>query len=240
MKIRPPLLPLLILLSFLLGCTCLQGQTKNAIFQVSAISASVGAADYDGKFTMTELKKHGDFGIGIYDGFDGEMVGLDGQFYQARADGITYPVEGSMKTPFACVTFFQMDKTFSSDKSMNYKELEQYLDGLLPNKKIFYAIKISGDFNYIQIRTGPKQSKPYPQVAEVLKNQTIYELRDAPGVMVGFYLPKFMGAVNPPGYHFHFLSGELKKGGHLLDCQLKKVKIEIGYIHNFNLFLPQD
>jgi acetolactate decarboxylase len=61
-----------------------------------------------------------------------------------------------------------------------------------------------------------------------------------PGVMVGFFVPNFMGAVNPPGYHFHFLSGDRKAGGHLLDCEMKKVKIEIDYISNFSMFLPED
>jgi acetolactate decarboxylase len=121
---------------------------------------------------------------------------------------------------------------------MNYKELEQYLNGLLPNKKIFYAIKISGDFNYIKARSCPKQSKPYPPIAEVLKQQKVFESRDVPGVMVGFYVPD-LGEVNPPGYHFHFLSGDRKGGGHLMDCEIKKVKIEIDSISNFSMLLSE-
>jgi acetolactate decarboxylase len=109
---------ILIIAAWLLGSVtqagAQQGQTKNAIFQVSTLAASLGASDYEGKITISELKKHGDFGIGTFDGLDGEMVGLDGQFYLAKADGIAYPVEGSMRTPF-----FQPYKTFSPDKSMN-------------------------------------------------------------------------------------------------------------------------
>jgi acetolactate decarboxylase len=60
------------------------------------------------------------------------------------------------------------------------------LNGLLPNKKILYAIKISGDFNYISARSGPKHSKPYPPIAEAVKQMKSFEWRDVPGVMVGF------------------------------------------------------
>ena len=238
MKIRTPLLPLLFLLSVLMGCTCLQGQTKNAIFQVSTI-VSLLAADYDGKITMPDLKKRGNFGIGTFDGLDGEMVAVDGKFYHVKENGVSNPAEDSMRTPFAFVTFFEADKTSSLEKSMNYKELEQYLSGSLPNKKIFYAIKISGDFNFIKVRSGPKQTKPYPPFGETQKQQKVFEFRDLPGVMVGFLVPN-LGYVNPPGYHFHFLSEDRKRGGHLLDCEIRKAKIEIDPISNFNLFLSED
>ena len=44
------------------------------------------------------LKEYGDFGIGTFEGLDGEMIGFDGDFYQLKADGIAYPVSDSMKT----------------------------------------------------------------------------------------------------------------------------------------------
>ena len=232
MKIRAPFLPLLLLLTFFFGCAHLQGESKNAVFQVST-GAMLGSSDYDGKITIAALKKQGNFGIGTFDAFDGEMVAVDGQFFQAKADGVSYPAEDSMKTPFAFVTFFQVEKTSSLDKSMKYKELEQYLNGLLPNKKIFYAIKISGDFSFIKVRSGPKQTKPYPPFTETIKQQKVFESSNVPGVMVGFLVPN-LGVVNPPGYHFHFLSDDRKRGGHLLDCEVKKVKIEIDPISNFN------
>jgi acetolactate decarboxylase len=35
------------------------------------------------------------------------MIGLDGAFYQVKADGRAYEVDERMKTPFAVVTFFE-------------------------------------------------------------------------------------------------------------------------------------
>jgi len=54
--------------------------------------------------TYKELKKHGDFGLGTFNALDEEMIRLDGKFYQIKVDGIAYPVDDSMKTPFARVS----------------------------------------------------------------------------------------------------------------------------------------
>ena len=73
--------------------------------QVSTIDAILGGL-YDGVVTYGELKQYGDFGIGTFEGLDGEMVALDGNFYQIKSDGVAYPVDDDMTTPFACAIFF--------------------------------------------------------------------------------------------------------------------------------------
>jgi acetolactate decarboxylase len=35
--------------------------------------------------------------------------------------------------------------------------------------------------------------------------------------MVGFRFPAALGAVNVPGWHFHFVSADRRRGGHVLD-----------------------
>jgi len=42
---------------------------------------------YDGEMTIGELLSHGNFGVGTFNGLDGEMVVLDGVCYQVRHDG---------------------------------------------------------------------------------------------------------------------------------------------------------
>jgi len=44
------------------------------------------------------------------------MIGLDGEFYQIKADGIAYPVDDLMKTSFFMVTFFVPNKTIVLEK----------------------------------------------------------------------------------------------------------------------------
>lgn len=35
---------------------------------------------YEGEMTYGQLRCHGDFGIGTFNGLDGEMIGFDGRF----------------------------------------------------------------------------------------------------------------------------------------------------------------
>ncbi|MCP8318695.1 MAG: acetolactate decarboxylase, partial [Candidatus Methylarchaceae archaeon HK01B] len=98
-------------------------ENDDILFQTSTISALLEGA-YDGNMTYGELKKHGDFGLGTFNGLDGEMAGLDGTFYQVKDDGIAYPVDDSIKTPFALVTFFEADKLNFLDDSLNYTQLK--------------------------------------------------------------------------------------------------------------------
>jgi len=219
------------------GCSYSQ-ENRDVLFQTSTINALLEGV-YEGEMTYEELKQHGDFGIGTFNGLDGEMIGLEGKFYQIRADRIAYPVENVMRPPFAAVTFFEPDKVVLLDEAVDYEKLRQYLDNLLPTKNIFYAIKIEGNFNYIKTRSIPRQNKPYPRMVEVVKNQPIFEFHNVKGTMVGFRCPVYVKEINLPGYHLHFITEDKKAGGHLLECELQNVRIEIDYTSEFYMLLPQ-
>lgn len=218
------------------GCSYFP-QSRDVLFQASNMNAIFHGV-YDGEMTYKELRRHGDFGIGTFNGLDGELFGLDGKFYQMKADGLSYPVDGSMKAPFAVVTFFEPDKSILLDKASDYNELQQYLDNVLPTKDIFYAIKIEGPFKYIKARSIPKQNKPYLPFDEVVKNQLIFEFHDVQGTIVGFRCPAYIEGINYSGYHLHFITKDRKAGGHLLECQMENVKVEIDYTSEFHMALP--
>jgi len=237
MKIIRYLLVVTSLVIAISGCSCLQ-ENKDVLFQTSTMNA-IFKGVYDGEITYKELRQHGDFGIGTFNGLDGELFALEGKFYRIKADGIAYPVDDSMKTPFAVVTFFEPDKSVLLDETFDYKQLQQYLDNLLPTKDIFYAIKIEGTFKYIKARNIPRQNKPYPQFSEVVKSQLIFEFHNVEGTMVGFWCPAYLEEINVPGYHLHFITKDKKTGGHLLECQVQDVKIEIDYTPEFHMALSE-
>ncbi|MCP8323832.1 MAG: acetolactate decarboxylase, partial [Candidatus Methylarchaceae archaeon HK02M2] len=178
-------------------------QDKDIIFQTSTLLALL-EGDYDGNMTYGELREYGDFGLGTFDGLDGEMIGLEGEFYQVKVDGVAYPVNDSMKTPFAVVTFFEVDSTILLEDSVNYTQLEQYLDDQLPKEDFIYSFKIDGIFEYIKARSVPNQVKPYPPLSEVIKNQTIFEFYDVSGTMVGFRFPDTFGVGSGSGDEIYF------------------------------------
>jgi len=113
------------------------------------------------------------------------------------------------------------------------------LDALLPTENIFYAIKVDGVFDYVKARSVPKQDKPYPPLAEAIKDQSVFEFNDVGGTIVGFRCPEYVDGTNVPGYHFHFITEDRQAGGHLLECRLQNVTVQIDYTSRFYMVLPE-
>ena len=211
-----------------------EGET---IVQVSTIDAILNGV-YDGVMNYGKLEKYGDFGIGTFKGLDGEMVAVDGNYYQIKADGIAYTVMDAMETPFASVTFFDSDEEIQLPEGMDFTQLQAFLDEKLPTENIFYAIKITGTFSYMQTRSVPGQEKPYPPLVEVTAHQPVFEFTDIEGTIVGFRSPPYVAGVNVPGYHLHFLTKDADAGGHILNL---KTQLATAYIDNtsgFYMLLP--
>jgi acetolactate decarboxylase len=210
---------------------------RETLVQISTIDALLGGV-YDGVVTFGTLKEYGDFGIGTFEGIDGEMVGFDGNFYQVKADGVAYPVSDSMETPFASVTFFDADYQEKLPWGIDYQQLREFLDEILPTGNIFYAVKIEGTFSYMKTRSVPGQQKPYPPLVEVTKSQPTFEFTDVEGIIVGFRCPAYVAAVNVPGYHLHFLTNDNSAGGHILEFQVKEAVAYVDYTSEFLMILP--
>src|ERR1700757_1765539 len=75
------------------------------VYQTSTMGALLDGV-YDGDVTIRELLRHGDFGLGTFNGLDGEMLVLDGVCYQLRSDGSAQVAESDQRTPFGVVTWF--------------------------------------------------------------------------------------------------------------------------------------
>ncbi|HOK58715.1 MAG TPA: acetolactate decarboxylase [Methanothrix sp.] len=210
----------------------------DVLFQVSTISALMDGV-FDGSMSFGDLKRHGDFGLGTFDALDGEMVGLDGHFYQVRADGSVQEVNDSTLTPFSDVTFFDSDDEVALGSS-NMTQVERCLEELLPTRNIFYAIRIDGTFSHVRARSVPPQSRPYPNLTIAVMNQSIFDLYNQSGTVVGFWTPSYASGLNVPGYHLHFINDERTAGGHLLDFQLMSGNASIDHTDGFMVVLPDN
>jgi acetolactate decarboxylase len=209
----------------------------DVLTQVSTIDAILNGL-YGGVITYGELKDYGDFGIGTFEGLDGEMVALNGEFYQIKADGVAYPVNDAMATPFACVIFFDADQEIPVRDGMNYTQVQDYLESSIHEKNIFHAVKLEGTFSYIKTRSVPGQQKPYPPLVEVTANQPIFEFNDVEGTIVGFCSPEYVEGLNVPGYHLHFITQDRKAGGHVLEFVVKDAKLTVDYTSELYIILP--
>lgn len=211
-------------------------QSRGELFQTSTIDALVQGV-YDGDMTFGELRKRGDFGIGTFNGIDGEMIAFDGRFYQITSDGKARPVRDEMRTPFASVTSFAPDIVIPVD-GLTLEGLQKRIDGALPSANWYYAVRVTGRFESVRTRSVPRQQPPYRSLTEVVKTQPVFHFRDVDGVLAGFRCPEFAKGVNVPGYHLHFLNREATAGGHVLGLVLVNGKIEIGIQREIHLSLP--
>ncbi|MCD1295373.1 acetolactate decarboxylase [Methanocella sp. CWC-04] len=211
----------------------------DVLYQVSTIDALMQSV-YDGIIPNEELKKHGDIGIGTFNGLDGEMVAVDGNYYQIKSDGVAYPVKDDMMIPFATVTFFEIDKTILVEDAGNFTEFTGKMDAVLPSSNLFYAFRIDGQFPYIKARSVPKQEKPYPLLVDAVANQSVFEFHNVTGTIVGFYTPQYGKGINVPGYHLHFITDDRKAGGHILDFSIDEADVKLDITPEFYMELPTD
>jgi len=216
---------------------------RHVLFQESTISA-LQSGDYDGDMSIKELRTHGNFGLGTFNDLDGEMVFLDGSLYQIKSDGKVYPVNDSMKTPFADVTSFETDTKLSlgndDNGTMNYTQVQHYVEEHFPTKNTFYAVKITGEYAYLKARSPPKQRVPYPLLTDALKNQSVFEFQNVTGTMVGFWSPLYVNGLSTSGWHFHFITADRTHGGHVLDAMVRRVTVEIDETTALSVVLPHN
>ncbi len=221
-----------------LGCAHAPRQ-KDVVFQNAPINALL-AGCYSGTMSVHDLEKHGDFGVGTLDSLDGEMIVLEHSFYQIKPDGKAYLLSGKDTSPFATVIFFKAGKELSPSRTMGYRELTEFLDEQLSSENLIYAIKVEGKFPSLKVRSAARQSKPFPVLTEAIKQQKVFELKDQEGTLVGFRFPSYTGGVNVPGYHFHFLNKDKTLGGHVLDLQAERPRIQIDKSCKFSMELPEN
>ncbi len=235
---RVLLLALIVLLSCVGHQDLLAQPPAELFYQVSTITA-LKKGLYTGYVTYRDLKKHGDFGMGTVDGLNGEMVAVDGRFFQIRVDGKAYPIPDADTTPFALVTFFKPEASASIAKAHSLHELETALEQLVPCKDLPCAIKIEGNFLRAHVRSVPRQDKPYPDLVNALKHQVEFDLRNIRGTLVGFRFPGYLGGVNVAGYRFHFITADKQAGGHVLDCAGEHLKVDLASAARLFTEMPQ-
>ncbi len=209
---------------------------RNTIYISTPVNALVEGI-YEENITFAEVKQHGNFGLGTFNDLDGEMVMLDGITYQINSEGCVGLIGDDALTPFACVTFYRPMSIEEIQGEMVHSSFIEMLQGLFPSTNLFYAVRIEGRFSRIKTRSVPRQDC-YRPIVEVTRNQPTFNYKDIEGTIAGFFTPSFMASLNVPGLHLHFLSSDLKVGGHLLECIPSTARIGIQFIDRLELSLP--
>jgi len=229
------------MLALLVGCHAPEGSapaiSQPAVaYQNSTIDALLDG-NFDGEVSFAEVARHGDFGLGTVNSLDGELIVLGGKFFQVRSDGKAYQVSADAITPLAIVTFFRADAVRKIGEG-DYPSLQRQLDEMRPGYGHAFAFSIHGQFESVKTRSVPRQNKPYVSLAEVVKTQPTFDLKNVTGTLVGFWYPESMRHVNVPGYHFHFITDDRTAGGHVLDLSITRGEASMQELATVEIALP--
>jgi acetolactate decarboxylase len=213
------------------------GKPLHTLFQVSTSAALVEGL-YQGAVRVSRLLRHGDFGLGTFIDLDGEMVVLEGVCYRVSSDGVVTSVEGDRLVPYAVVTRFSTEFAKTWQQFNTFSELVAVCDALRSSENVFFAFRVEGKFSFVKTRA--MKAVPHGTGLKAASSvQEEFTFKDQEGTLVGLWSPGFAGSFSVPGYHFHFLSTDRKRGGHVLECRAVNVTIDGCAMHEMHVSLPE-
>lgn len=189
----------------------------------------LAGGDYSGKLSVFEAKSKGNFGLGTFEGLDGELIVSEGTFYRAGADETVRIANGDQMIAYAVLANFSAEdavklNTDGIGRISDIDALNTILQEKISGHNI--AVRISGDFGKIVLRAPRKQSEPYPDLETALQEQAVFEKENISGTLIGFLNLGHHG--HEHGIHFHFLSSDKSVGGHVLNLEIETVpEIEV-------------
>lgn len=237
----------LFLILIVTGCTQHSSHTETIIsntdrdvfYHYSIWTALVNKV-YNGKLTVAEAKKHGDIGLGTYNGVDGELIMLDNILYHVPSSGEVSIADDTMHIPYLNTTFYEPDSSYEISDKMNYDVFRKKLQQSFPSKNFFYAFKIHGEFDTLKLGSLYKQERPYKEgLDSLMPKRPTFNHTNVKGTMVGFFCPDFIGDINVAGFHLHFISDDKKVGGHVMEFIGTNFQVGIDKINSYNFLLPE-
>jgi acetolactate decarboxylase len=188
---------------------------EHELFQTSTVSALLDGA-FEGDVTLVELLEHGDLGLGTLNGLDGELIVLDGEAWKAEVDATLTRPPLTTRTPYAVVVPFSPGPALPLTGPLGAAELEQRLRHRVDAAGRPTAIRIDGRFERVTVRSVPRQSRPYPTLAQAIAEEQVSELLGIRGTLCGFRFPDPMDGIEMVGAHLHFVADDRTRGGHVL------------------------
>ena len=210
---------------------------RHRAYQISTSAALVQGVS-EGAISSQNLLANGNFGLGTFEHLDGEMVVLDGNVYQARGDGSVQHRLDDFQVPFAVVSQFQVDENFEARDIGSLLDLERASDPHRESDNLFYALRVDGFFEHLHTRA-VKAASDGARLLAAAQMQSEFYFKDIEGTLVCIWSPRYSSSFSIPGYHFHFISKDRTKGGHVLDCAAKALRVGIQMLSEYDVRFPQ-
>jgi acetolactate decarboxylase len=215
----------------------LRPRAGKAVHQFSFVDALV-AGLYEGAFAASEVLSQGDLGVGCGDSLDGELVLLDGELYLCRGDGDVSRVAPTELLPFAEVVRFEPTHSLPV-AGLDEGDFDRLIDELVPSGNLFYAIRVDGVFDRMTVREAVRQQRPFPGLADAVKNQHENTSAVTRGTLLGFRGPEVFQGLSVADFHLHYIDDDRAFGGHVMDFRLRSGTLAIEAFAGFHLRLPE-
>lgn len=212
---------------------------RSTFTQISLFSVLL-CGRYGGVTSLGEVKKLGDMAIGTMDRLDGEMLMINGEVFQACADGQVHRPGDDETIPFGTIAAFRADQTLEPRGISSYEAFEAYMRECFPNENIPLAIHFAGRFGYMKVRAVGRQEQDGTGLAEAAQEEAVFQLGDTAGDLMGFRLPGYVLGINAPGWHLHFIDADRKCGGHVVNFSMTGGMLRVCRCGDFVLRLPDD
>lgn len=213
------------------------------MYQVSTLQAL--ALGYNKSvITVETLRGHGDTGLGTFEGVDGEMIMLDGHCYRAMVDGVVEEAPQDMGVPFAAISSLKGGKEFALQEIHNIKDLKEKLNLSIEEwfgLNSMHIVRIDGKFKKVSARSETGLKSHHISLKDMLETrQKDFFFDDVEGTLVCVYFPDYMDGINAAGWHFHFLSEDKSKGGHVFEIDMEEGKVHMVKVSQIVIQLPTE
>ena len=102
-----------------------------------------------------------------------------------------------------------------------------------------HMVRIDGFFEMVDARSENGLKGHHVELKDILNlNQKSFTFSNVSGSLVCLYYPDYMAGINAAGWHFHFVSDDRSKGGHVFNITMKKGTAVLDKISKIEMQLP--
>ncbi len=210
----------------------------DAVTQFAVLDALLEGM-YSSGIPVGQARAFGDMGVGCCEGLGGEVVIVDGEFYECTADGPPRPMSDDETLPFLDLCVFG-DPPSEHVRELDLAGLGAAVEERLASPNLFHAVRLDGAFARVRTRVTRRQTAPFRPLAEVAAEQIETVTAEVAGTVIGFWMPRLYQGITVAGLHLHFLGDDRRVGGHVLDIHVRDASMRVSAYARFDLRLPTD
>ncbi len=215
--------------------------SSKKMFQVSTLQA-LSLGYNKAVLSVEEFLRHGNTGLGTFEGVDGEMIIVDGICYQADQEGKIRPAAPEKGVPFAVTADCSGEKRIRIDACGSADRLKEELDLIIDaafELNSMHIVRLDGRFDMIDARSESGMYTNHVELKDMLaERQKSFLFKDIEGSVIAVHFPDYMDGINAAGWHLHFISADRSLGGHVFNLSFSAAEGSIETLSRIEIMMP--